>query len=231
MNGKRILGLILVVFGILIILGNLGLMDIEFWPVISTYWPVVLILAGIYNLLTNPAGKVGGVIVLLAGVFFLLRNLESVDFIAEIGFWPVALILLGIWLLLRGRGRPHEISKDSLNTINIFSGSSSRVISQDFRGGSSISLFGGADIDLREAKMHENSARFDIFAMFGGDDIYVPENWRVIIKGLPIFGGWDDNTGRRKNSDDDNAAENMETEAPTLIINCLVIFGGVDVNN
>ena len=158
---------------------------------------------------------------------FLANNLDQVELFEYVSFWPVVLILVGVWLLLRGGKGPIDVEKDSLNLINIFSGTNSRILSNNFRGGSSISIFGGAEIDLREAKLSGGKAKFDIFALFGGSDIYVPQNWEVIIKGIPIFGGWDDNTSNLNRELEEGTDENTET----LVINCLVLFGGIDVNN
>ena len=76
---------------------------------------------------------------------------------------------------------------------------------------------------MREADIASKEARLDVFAMFGGSDIYVPRNWKVIVKGIPIFGGWDDSTSFSR--------EESKEESPTLIINCMAIFGGIDINN
>ena len=223
MNQRRWLGLILIILGGLIILSNLGFVDMNIGQILLTYWPLLLIGSGLYNLITNPAGRAGGIIILVIGSLFLASNLDQVEFLEYISFWPLVLILAGVWLLLRGRKGAKEVEKDSLNLINIFSGTDSKILSENFKGGSSISIFGGAEIDLRQAKLAGGEAKFDIFAMFGGSDIYVPQDWEIVIKGIPIFGGWDDNTG--------NQQVKQEDINGTLVINCLVLFGGLDVNN
>jgi len=223
MHQRRWLGVLLILLGVFIILSNVGVLDLGLWQLFATYWPLLLIGAGLYNLLTNPAGRFGGLIILLLGSLFLAGNLDQLNVFEYVSFWPLVLIFIGVWLLLRGHRKPREIDRSRLNLINIFSGTSSRVVSSNFKGGSSISIFGGAEIDLREAVLDGGRAQFDVFALFGGDDIYVPEGWNVVIKGLPIFAGWDDNT-RNLSADD------AEIES-TLEINCLLLFGGVDVNN
>lgn len=211
MSQRRWAGVVLIIIAGLIILGNLGVLEKSFWELLATYWPVLLILAGIYNLITSPAGKFGGFVVLMIGSLLLLNNLEQVNLFHHISFWPVLLILVGLWFLFRGGDRPTEINKDSLNSLALFSGSNSKVVSQNFQGGSSITLFGGAEIDLREAKMSGTEAKFDIFAMFGGADIYIPEDWQVVIKGLPLFGGLDNKTSF--------SLQEIGEEPTTLVIN------------
>lgn len=221
MKQGKIFGFLLILIGLLIILGNLEIIDIGFWQIIGTYWPLLLIAAGFYNIITNPAGRLGGFIVLGVGILFQLNNLDHLDIFANISIWPIILILIGIGLLVRGGEKAQALERNKINTINIFSGRNSRIVSQDFKGGSSISIFGGSELDFREAKTLEKEIRFDVFLLFGGDDIYVPENWNVDISGLPIFGGWDDNTSRKT----------FDPEAPTLAIKCLILFGGIDVCN
>jgi len=223
MTQRRWIGIVLIIIAGFIILGNLGILERSFWELLATYWPVLLILAGVYNLVTNPAGKFGGFIVLIVGALLLVHNLESVALFQHISFWPVILILVGLWFLFRGGDRPAVVDKDSINTVALFSGASSKVVSQDFKGGSSVTMFGGAEIDLREARMSGSEAKFDIFAMFGGADLYIPEDWQVIIKGLPLFGGLDNKTS--------SSPPESGEEQPTLIINYLALFGGVDVKN
>ncbi len=222
MNQKNWIGAILIGIGVLVILGNVGVLE-NFWKLFATYWPALLILAGGYNVATNPAGKVGGLIVATAGVLLLLNNIDRIEIFTHISFWPVFLILVGIWFLVRGAGEPRVVDKDSLNLVALFSGNSSRVVSQAFQGGSSVSMFGGTEVDLRDAKLSGGEAKFDVFAMFGGAEITVPEGWEIVIKGLPVFGGMDDKTSAPRRED--------EINPPTLVINYLALFGGVEVNN
>lgn len=222
MNQKRWIGLILVGIGVLVILGNLGVLD-NFWGLLTTYWPVILIIAGVFNLVSNPAGKVGGFLVLILGVLLLLNNLDQVQIFTHITFWPIVLILVGLWFFFKGGQKVNVMNTNSINSIALFSGNSSKIVSQDFQGGSTVSLFGGSTVDLREAKISGVEAKFDIFVMFGGTEIYVPEDWQLTVKGLPFFGGLDDKTNP-------SPAEG-DTERPTLVINYLVMFGGVELMN
>jgi len=222
MNQKRWIGAILIGIGVLVILGNVGVLE-NFGGLLATYWPALLILAGGFNIVTNPAGKVGGFIVAAAGLLLLLNNMDQVQIFTHISFWPVVLILAGIWFLFRGGKEPTVIDRDSLNLVALFSGNSSRAVSQSFKGGSSVSMFGGSEIDLRDAKLSGGEAKFDVFAMFGGAEITVPEDWEIVIKGLPLFGGMDDKTSA--------PTREGEVDPPTLVIKYLALFGGIEVKN
>ena len=222
MNQRRWIGAILVGIGVVIILVNVGVLE-NMGGLFATYWPVLLILAGGFNIATNPAGRVGGFIVATAGLLLLLNNMDQVEIFTRISFWPIVFILAGLWFLFRGGREPAVVDKDSLNLVALFSGNSSRVVSQAFKGGSSVSMFGGSEIDLSNAKMSGGEAKFDVFAMFGGADIIVPEDWEIVVKGVPLFGGLDDKTK--------TPSREEGQEPPTLVINYLVLFGGVDVKN
>lgn len=221
MSKSRIFGLILILLGGFIILNNAGVIDVGIGEIISTYWPLILIFAGIYNLITNSAGRLGGIIILLIGFFFQLNNLEYLAISEYISFWPVIFILIGVSLLFDSKSKGREIDREKLNIFNIFSGSEYRIISNNFKGGSSITIFGGADLDLSGADILEDEARLDVFTLFGGVDIYVPDDWQIIVKGLPVFGGWDNLT-----------RQNINLDNPKILsISCLAIFGGVDIKN
>jgi len=85
-------------------------------------------------------------------------------------------------------------------------------------------MFGGSEVDLRDAKQSSGEAKFDVFVMFGGAEITVPKDWEIVIKGLPLFGGMDDKTSAP-------AREGELVDPSTLVINYLALFGGVEVNN
>ena len=81
-----------------------------------------------------------------------------------------------------------------------------------------VSIFGGADIDLSEAQFTSPVLRITVFNLFSGVDIYVPEHVNVQSTAFCIFGGI---------SNDANS--NAETNAPTVIIDGVALFSGIDI--
>ena len=78
---------------------------------------------------------------------------------------------------------------------------------------------GGCEIDLRHAKIAGSEAVFDAFAMWGGVEIKVPEDWAVENRGMGLLGGFVDSTRR--------PAE----PKGRLVLSGLAIMGGVEAKN
>lgn len=114
-------------------------------------------------------------------------------------------------------------SADMIDEVSVFNSIKRRITSQNFRGGRITSIFGGADIFMNEAKLAQGEQVLDIVAIFGGIDLYVPRDWRVIVKTVTIFGGFDDNRFR------DSGVEIADDRA--IVIKGFVLFGGGDVKN
>jgi len=80
-------------------------------------------------------------------------------------------------------------------------------------------VLGGCELDLRHAAI-DGEAVIDVFAMWGGIEIKVPENWSVSGRVTPILGGYEDKT--RRVPDGTNQR---------LLVRGLVIMGGVEIKN
>jgi hypothetical protein len=81
-------------------------------------------------------------------------------------------------------------------------------------------LFGGVELDLREAVLSQREVTMNITCIFGGVDIKVPPGVRVIHSGATIFGGY---------SQDNQDA--MNADAPVIRITGFNLFGGVEVKH
>jgi len=102
--------------------------------------------------------------------------------------------------------------------VNIFGGSDRSgmwTVPKELR---SISIFGGSNIDFSEATFSQKNTTIKVFCLFGGDNIYVPENVNVVSKAFCIFGGVSN-----------KAPSIADRNAPTIIIEGFCIFGGLDI--
>jgi hypothetical protein len=94
-----VFGVMLIGIGVLFLLHNLELYDAG---QLRDYWPVLLIGLGLPALIApKDAGDVPwGVVTLAAGTFFLLKNLDVIDWRFR-DIWPVFLVLAGVALIAR----------------------------------------------------------------------------------------------------------------------------------
>ncbi len=84
-----------------------------------------------------------------------------------------------------------------------------------------VAVFGGADLDLRDAVLPPSGEiTMHVIAVFGGADIKVPPEMRVIDTGTAIMGGRDI-TG--------DVGESDRPGAPVLRITGTCVFGGISV--
>ena len=214
--GRLFFGLLIVAVGTVLLLDNAGVLDAG--EIFGTWWPAVLVLAGILTFAANPRHWPVALIITGIGVAFLLSNLDIVD-IGSIVI-PAAIILVGLLVIFgRGLGSTTEAG-DRVNSFNVFSGSEIASHSKQFQGGSISAVFGGAEVDLRDTVPAPDAA-LDVFAAFGGVEVTVPEGWNVVTRGLPLFGGIDNAT----------AKEPVPADAPTLAVNATVLFGGLEIKH
>lgn len=222
MSGRTVIGLILLIIGGGLVLDRSGFWD--FGAILATWWPMFIIVIAALQLVTRSAPLAFTAILLVVGIIFQASRLGYLPSNVWSYLWPAALILIGLWLAFsRGRGPgSRAVSDDTINTTVAFGGANPRVLSQDFRGGSVTALFGGAEVDLRDAQLSPDGAALEVTAAFGGVELSVPADWKVKVSGLPIFGGWDNKTK--------NPAETM-VDGPDLEVRCLALFGGIEVHN
>lgn len=103
-SGPRIAfsGVMLVVFGCLFLADQLG--AIHFGAVFHTWWPAILVIAGLLSIIERPPSIFGPLIMLTVGVALLLRNLGYLKLESVWRLWPVILIALGLNSLFASRG-------------------------------------------------------------------------------------------------------------------------------
>jgi len=222
MKGRTFIGILLIILGTVFLLDRMEI--VEFTTLISMYWPVILIAVGVNQLFSREHSNSSAIILISIGLFFQLKNLDLLP--SDIGnyFWPVLLIIIGAIILLGGSKQSGilKYKDDTINHFVVFSGLENKCVSKNFKGGSATAAFGGIDLDFREAELSKEGAFLELTAAFGGIEIKVPEHWRVVVKGMPIFGAWENKVKAL-----DVGGENQ----PILNVKCLVMFGGIEITN
>jgi hypothetical protein len=217
----------LVAVGAIFLLNNLHI--VRFRELLQ-YWPVVLIAVGLFRLVDSSYANervVGGVLMLLGGV--LLAGTMGFYYLSWNIIWPLLLIGAGLFMLVqrlsfnvgvpRGGG---NMSLDWMHESAVFSGGKRRI-KGDFKGGKLDCVFGGFDVNLRQASMSADVAELEINAVFGGAEVKIPESWEAVMRGTGVFGAFADETVHP----DRGAYPNPKR----LIIKGAAIFGGVAVKN
>lgn len=81
-----------------------------------------------------------------------------------------------------------------------------------------LNVFGGGDIDFTEARFTHPTVKVKINSIFGGSNIYVPEDVNVQVNVFSIFGGVSN-----------SAPSSVSASVPTIIIEGMCLFSGIDI--
>jgi predicted membrane protein len=239
-------GFLILAIGVALLLDHMGFLPFEH---IYRFWPLLLVLAGVMNIVNNSA-RAFGFLLIVAGILLEL-NKFAVIHLSFNDIWPLAIIAVGvllIWGSLETRGvlraksridwtargaadvfRKHVMeatteTDTTINAVAIFGGCERRYTGQHFRGGKATSIFGGIEIDFRDANI-DDEAVLEITCAFGGVELRVPETWYVHSRSLPVFGGYEDKT--RQTTVQTAAGDKRKT----LVVTGVVLFGGVEIRN
>ena len=222
------IGLVLIGGGLLLDTFNI----IEFSSTLGMWWPSLLMIVAVVQLASGNGSMLGSGILFLVGAMLQANKFDWLPGGFWSTFWPVILILVGISFIgSRWKKKdtkhfdPNHIGRvnvegSRVDKTAIFTGFDTRVGSKDFTGGELNAIFGGIEIDLRDAVIQQKTAILDVTAIFGGVELHVPPEWNVITKGTPIFGGIDDKSLRTP----------ADAGAPVLMINATAIFGGIEIH-
>jgi hypothetical protein len=218
---KFIIGGTLICLGIGFLLDQLNIFD--FSAVIGNFWALIIIVVGVVILIRHPRNIIPGFIIIAVGV--ALQIDQFVDNFNIWNLWPLILVFVGLSMLLKWDEKKSfpwantqdSSSEDSLDAAVMFWGLEKRIKSQNFKGGKVSVIFGGGDIDLREAKI-DDKALLDISCIFGGVDVKLPDNVKLVNKGVGIMGAFENNYRSDSNE-----------SSPELTVTGSAIFGGVEI--
>ncbi len=223
------LGLLIIAFGVILLLDQEGI--VRAWDV-WRFWPLILIAHGLRQLVRAERApeRLWGVVEILYGIVFQLDYLGYRYFQFR-HTWPLFVIGAGLWIMygaLRtsestNEENPSKWSHLDFHRVDVFGGGKVRVTSKKFRGGRWIAVFGGSQVDFTEAEPEGNEATLEILAVFGGGEIIVPQTWEVIVRGVALFGGHNDETRR--------PVQEPTLPRKILLIKGAWVFGGFNVRN
>ncbi|MGM0530550.1 MAG: LiaF transmembrane domain-containing protein [Bacteroidota bacterium] len=229
LQGRSVLGIILVLIGITMIARSLNIFSVEFADDLFS-WPMILVVLGII-FLSSKSNNTTGWILLIVGAIFLLPRITGLPYSLREVFWPVVFIGIGLLILFkslgsfRRRGTPETSgsSMDFIDEVAILGGNERKINSKSFKGGQITSILGGSQIYLLDARLAPGENVIELFTLFGGSTLIVPNHWNVKVEVTSIFGGF---------SDKRSLIESREKEDEgLLIIKGIALFGGGELKN
>jgi len=223
------LGVIAVIAGLVILGANLHIFDYSIRRYILR-WELLLIALGI-GMFFGKRKRTGGLVLIVIGAVFYMRDFFDYSFSFWQIFWPAILIFAGINIIFRHRVDHHQWDKHNVITddsvideMAVFGGGDRVVTSQTFKGGKVTTVFGGLNFKMLKAKMAPGKNVIDVFCLFGGMKLIVPEGWNVKIRVMSLFGGFSDKQRYR------TTTMNSEEDSQ-LIITGTCIFGGGEIKS
>ena len=104
--------------------------------------------------------------------------------------------------------------------FGMMGGTKQRVSGVIFRSADMSSVMGGCELDLRDALLGpEGTAYVDVFSLMGGNHIFVPPTWKVVLQVTPIMGGVEDKSRPVMGGNQ------------FLYVRGSVLMGGVEISN
>lgn len=215
-------GLALLAVSAVLILNAFEITNIEIF--FDGWWTLFIIVPSLVGLF-NGHDKTANIIGLLIGTFLLLscQNILDFDIMWKL-IVPVIIAVIGIKMIFGGIGgnkgfiKSIEVNRDDIKTgFAAFSGQDIRFDNEIFKGAELTAVFGGIKCDLRNA-VFESDTVINACCIFGGADIFLPDDVNIKVNSNSFFGGIDNK--KHQNSNDNQY---------TVYLNGTCIFGGVDV--
>lgn len=220
---KILWGLLFIIIGTIIGTNALGLTNINVF--FKGWWTLFIIIPCFIGMFEDNDGKVGNLIGMLIGIVLLLttNNIINFELVAKL-FIPVIFVVIGLSLIfnetiksnISKKVREGKKNGTEDTIIATFSGQKVNKDNEEFKSADLEAIFGGVALDLRNANILEE-AFIKTSSIFGGVEIYVPQNVNVKVKSTPIFGGVS------------NKVRNNKDNTKTIYIEAFCMFGGVDI--
>lgn len=214
-------GMVFIVVGLILGLNALEITNINLF--FDGWWTLFIIVPCFIDLFKDD-DITGDVVGLVIGLCLLLACNDLIDFSL---IWklmiPIALILIGLSFIFKDTINS-KVKKEikRLNKVNeneycaTFGSQNVEFSGEEFNGCNLTAVFGEVKCDLRDAVIKEDCV-INVSAIFGSVTVFVPENVKIKVTSVPIFGGIS------------NKVQNKKEGKVTLYLNGTCLFGGVDL--
>lgn len=221
--GNILWGVVLIVIGVIFALNALGITSIDIF--FDGWWTLFIIIPSFIGLIKND-NKTWSLIWLIIGILILLsvQNIISFDIIGKL-LIPIVLVIIGLSLIFRDT--INKRVSDKIKTLNAsgekeeycstFGSQNVNFSGKDFNGANIDAIFGSVDFNLENSTVLDDKV-INATAVFGKIEITAPSNVNIKVKSTPIFG-----------STQNKVKKPYDEHIPTIYINSVAIFGGVDI--
>ncbi len=216
-------GIVLIAAGVIIALKSFDIIKLSIF--FDGWWTLFIIVPCLIGLFGDD-DKIGNMAGIAVGVLLLLGCQDIISFSL---IWkllvPIIVVAIGIKLVIFGAFCKHEGVVNSVKTDGknrkkgtaIFAGADMNLDGEKFAGAKLTAVFGGIECDLRGAVI-EGDCVIRASAVFGGVDIFVPDNVNIKVNSNSIFGGVSHKKKKK--------AEEFEH---TVYVEAHCAFGGVEI--
>lgn len=217
---KVLWGLVLIFIGVIWGLNSFQVTHINIF--FDGWWTLFIIIPCFIGLFDRE-DKLGNIIGLFIGVALLCASQGFIRFDVILKLIvPFILVMVGLSFIFNEWFKGEITKKVKEKTANglpsiVATFSAQKICKDDvFLGANLDAIFGGVELDLRKALLGEETV-IKASAIFGGIEIFLPDDVKVEIKATPIFGGVSNKYIGNKNS------------KKVVYIEALCLFGGVDI--
>ena len=219
-----IYGLVFIALGVIFGLNALGYTQINLF--FDGWWTLFIIVPCAIGLVKgrdiwgNLAGmSVGGMLLLICQDIITLEAVRKL-------FFPVILVLIGVYLIFKdtlgskSAKRIRELNGKSPSQKGAYATFSSQNVNYSgeiFSGVDLTALFGSVKCDLQLTTVPADCV-VNANAVFGGINVTMPRGVNVVVRSTSLFGGV---SQKRKFQ--------PVPGAPTVFVNAVCLFGGVDL--
>ncbi len=232
-RNRRIFGgLFIVAIGVILLARQAGA-DIPRWLL---SFEMLLIAVGLYIGIRHSFRGFAWLIPTLFGAFLLIDDFYP-QYDIEDFTWPLLIIAIGLFMMARpGKKRSDwknwerdapdidTAMEDVIDSTVVFGGVKKNIISKNFRGGESVTVFGGTILNLMQADLN-GPVELELTQVFGGTKLIVPPHWKIQSRDMvAIFGGIDDKRPLLGNPQGDEPEK-------LLILKGTCMMGGIEIKS
>lgn len=212
-------GLAFIVIGIILGLNALEITNINLF--FDGWWTLFIIVPCFIDLFDGD-DLTSSIIGIIIGTSLLLccQDVITFELIWQLAL-PVILILIGFSFIFRNSSFDKALLKKDKKDLAVYCATFGEqnidLSNEKVKDCNLTAVFGEVNYNIEESKITEDIIIYAT-AIFGGINITVPKNVKVLVKSIPIFGGV---SNKRKNPKDDKAV--------TIYIKGVSLFGGIDI--